>query len=584
MRSALLGFGVLVASSAANAAFCRCQPSEPCWPSENAWARLNASTGGNLVKITPFASPCHDPTFDAADCAVVKNNTHSSSYRSSQPAALQWANWEAWPEKQEECFVESSQATPCQQGRVSLLSVKAKSAKHVQEAVKFAARHNVKLVIKNSGHDFIGRSSAPNSLQIFTHELKEISIVDEFVPTVPNGEDSPEGIKGVTLGAGVQLHEMYEYLAPHGLMVVGGTANTVGVAGGYIQGGGHSLLGWLHGMASDNALEFQVVLADGSLVVANDYQNSDLFFALRGGGGGSFGVVISATVKAHPNYPTVLAALNFTTSVSETFWKGVDVVQKNLLPINDKGASGFYTIVPNNPVSNSQTASTMTFVMTFINQTDTKPVKELLAPLESELKDALGKEPLLQTISLPSLSTFYSTFFTGSDQTGGQLRMASRLISRQLFESGNHTRLTNAVSSIEYRPGDGIVGAFVAGGQVAQNRDIESGLNPAWRDTILHLIVGHYESPDMTFDEKKSLETNITSQEVPILRSIEPGEMGAYMNEADADESDFQQSFWGSRYARLHDIKASRDPHDLFITRKGVGSENWDDNGSCRLK
>lgn len=142
--------------------------------------------------------------------------------------------------------------------------MKAKSAKHIQEAVKFAARHNVKLVIKNSGHDFLGRSSAPNSLQIFTRELKEISIVDEFVPTVPDGEDAPEGIKAVTLGAGVQLHEMYEYLAPHGLMVVGGTANTVGVAGGYIQGGGHSLLAWLHGMASDNALEFQVVLADVS--------------------------------------------------------------------------------------------------------------------------------------------------------------------------------------------------------------------------------------------------------------------------------------------------------------------------------
>lgn len=154
--------------------------------------------------------------------------------------------------------------------------MKAKNEKHIQEAVNFAVRQNIKLVIKNSGHDFLGRSSAPNSLQIFTHELKDITIVDEFVPTVPDGQTAPEGIKAVTLGAGVQLHEMYDYLAPQGLMVVGGTANTVGAAGGYIQGGGHSLLGWLHGMASDNALEYQVVLADVSTKFERYFRNLGL--------------------------------------------------------------------------------------------------------------------------------------------------------------------------------------------------------------------------------------------------------------------------------------------------------------------
>lgn len=177
---------------------------------------------------------------------------------------MQWSNWETWPEKDEQCYIETPQSTPCKQGRIPLLSVKVKEAKHIQEAVKFAAKHNLKLVIKNSGHDFIGRSSAPNSLQIFTHDMKEISIVDEFVPTVPVNTGTPPSTKAVKLGAGVQLHEMYSYLGSKGVMVVAGTANTVGITGGYIQGGGHSLLGWLHGMASDNALEFEVVLADVS--------------------------------------------------------------------------------------------------------------------------------------------------------------------------------------------------------------------------------------------------------------------------------------------------------------------------------
>jgi FAD/FMN-containing dehydrogenase len=89
-----------------------------------------------------------------------------------------------------------------------------------------------------------------------------MSVADEFVPKTPDGYAMSEKIKTVTLGAGVQLHEMYAYLGSKGLMAVGGASSTVGAAGGYLQGGGHSFLGWLHGMASDNALEFQVVLAD----------------------------------------------------------------------------------------------------------------------------------------------------------------------------------------------------------------------------------------------------------------------------------------------------------------------------------
>ena len=129
----------------------------------------------------------------------------------------------------------------------------------------FAVRYNVKIAIKNSGHDFLGRSSAPYSLQISTYKMKNITVVDNFVPSVPSGTTAttaPGGVKAVTLAAGVQEHELYTYLATQGVMVVGGSANTVGIAGGYIQGGGHSIMGWIAGMASDNALEFTVVTAN----------------------------------------------------------------------------------------------------------------------------------------------------------------------------------------------------------------------------------------------------------------------------------------------------------------------------------
>ncbi|KAJ5909252.1 hypothetical protein N7495_001934 [Penicillium taxi] len=579
----LLSISVLiVCSGSVNATFCRCQPYQPCWPTEAHWAALNSSIEGNLIPVKPLAYPCHDTEFNVAECTMIKQNAYNSSYRSSQPGALQYSNWESWPKEDEQCYIESPRSTICKQGRVSLYSAKVQTAKHVQNTVEFAARHNIRLVIKNTGHDYLGRSSSPNSLQIFTHNFKDISIIDEFVPTVPFGMSVPRSIKAVTIGAGVQMHELYSFLGSKDTMVVGGSANTIGIAGGYIQGGGHSYQGWLHGMASDNALEFQVVLANGSLISVNQYQNTDLFFALRGGGGGSFGVVLSVTVKSHANYPVVFATLNYTTSIGP-FWKGSEAFHRHIVNLNDNGGSGYYSMIPNTPVPNSQSLSTFVLHLAFINQTSTEAAGKLLSPLLSDLRKAIGSEPSLHVVSFPSLSGFYTTLLRGNDTTGFQTRLGSRLISRSFFESNNSTKLTTAISSLEFHPGDAVIGAIVAGGQVAKNRDIESGLNPSWRDSMVHILIARLMSPGMTSNEQAAISANITGQDVPLLESLESGIMGAYLNEADADEPDFQQAFWGINYPRLRAIKALRNPHNLFIVRKGVGSEDWDDDGLCRL-
>jgi FAD/FMN-containing dehydrogenase len=136
------------------------------------------------------------------------------------------------------------------------------TASQVQEAVRFAHIHNIRLVIKNTGHDFLGRSTAPESLQILTHGMKDIQVMDNFVPRGAlkgNGEGH-----AMTLAAGVQLPAMYAAAAKHNRTVVGGAAHTVGAAGGYIQAGGHSPFGAWGGLGSDNALEFEVVTANVS--------------------------------------------------------------------------------------------------------------------------------------------------------------------------------------------------------------------------------------------------------------------------------------------------------------------------------
>jgi hypothetical protein len=117
----------------------------------------------------------------------------------------------------------------------------------------------VKLVIKNTGHDTLGRSTAAGALSIWTHFMKDISFASKFTPSGCH-KSAPE--HAVTIGAGVQLHELYKAVAAKGRIVVAGSASTVGAAGGYVQGGGHSALGVWKGMSADNILQFTVVIAD----------------------------------------------------------------------------------------------------------------------------------------------------------------------------------------------------------------------------------------------------------------------------------------------------------------------------------
>lgn len=246
---------------------CRCLPHEACWPGPEAWTALNATLGGNLVAVEPLGFPCHDPTYSADGCAVATNQTSDSFARALAPGAVQQVNWEAWPAANESCFVlGTDRAVPCGQGSVPLYSAEVEGAAHVQAAVAFARDNNVRLAVKNSGHDYLGRSSAPRSLRIAVHKLDTLEFVDDFVPKASPAakeQPKPEG-PAVRVGTGVYASKLYEEAAARNVTVVVGLSYTVAPAGGYVLGGGHSPLSPWKGMASDNALEFEVVTADVS--------------------------------------------------------------------------------------------------------------------------------------------------------------------------------------------------------------------------------------------------------------------------------------------------------------------------------
>jgi FAD/FMN-containing dehydrogenase len=114
--------------------------------------------------------------------------------------------------------------------------------------VKFASFNNLRLVVKSSGHDTLGRSTAPYSLLVRTAGLQNISMTDAFFVGTRNMGPA------VTIGSGVRTQTLYQEMKANGKIVVAPTAATVCPAGGYVQGAGHSALSPLFGLAADNVL------------------------------------------------------------------------------------------------------------------------------------------------------------------------------------------------------------------------------------------------------------------------------------------------------------------------------------------
>ena len=142
-----------------------------------------------------------------------------------------------------------------------------------------AREHNVRVVVKGTGHDDIGRSTAPGALSIWTHHMNKIVYHPDEFKLAGSGKQIAGG--AVTVGGGTQMYDIYSATAKHGQTIVGGGGKSVGV-GGYLTGGGHSILSSRYGLAADNVLEMEIVTPSGDIITINEDQNTDLFWAMRG--------------------------------------------------------------------------------------------------------------------------------------------------------------------------------------------------------------------------------------------------------------------------------------------------------------
>ncbi|PBK88173.1 FAD-binding domain-containing protein [Armillaria gallica] len=159
----------------------------------------------------------------------------------------------------------------------------------VAAAFKFSRCSGVPVVVKNTGHDYMGRGT----LGIWTHHLKLISYNRAFI--LQGCESMVDPVPTVTFGSRVQFYDLLQFANENNLTIPGGSDATVGVGEGYLQGGGHSLLSNIFRLAVNHVLEYEVVVPNSDLLNANECQNPDLFFALHGGGGGTFGVIMQVT-------------------------------------------------------------------------------------------------------------------------------------------------------------------------------------------------------------------------------------------------------------------------------------------------
>lgn len=332
-----------------------------------------------------------------------------------------------------------------------------------------------------------------------------------------------------------------------------------------------------------------MVLADGSLVVANACTDPRLFWAIRGGGP-AYGVIVSATWKAYPTENVTARYLTFaakTQDDTDAFLSAIAAVYEESVGLLDIGFTGYGVWSIDGRLAGTE-FETPAYTHTIIGLGKSAAYAEkVLAPLESRVKSLTDLHIELGSSQHSDYAGFQaSSPLTNSTQAAGMLvAFGSRLLDKRAL-TADPTGLRKAINIVAGDRSQGTVNGllFVGGGAVLDDR-ADTSVIPAWRSTYAHTLVQRMWSLDTSDDEIDALQDDITNTKVAALKTLAP-HTGAYMNEADRFDAEWQEDFYGrGNYAELQRIKDLYDPDGIFYCDTCVGAPRWTvspDGALCR--
>ncbi|KAK3386796.1 hypothetical protein B0H63DRAFT_558417 [Podospora didyma] len=541
---------------------CKCYVGQSCWPAANKWNQLNNTVGGRLQAHIPPGAVCHNTfqgpfgnvsTYNAAACADAQANFGDEAWTVAKPAAALWTYF-----TNETCRATTNPTSPCTLGYYGIYVIAATTREHIKAGVDFARKNNIRLIVRNTGHDFIGRSTGWGALIINTHSFKEVTWINAYP-----GAGTYHG-SAVKIGAGVQGGEILTqgHARSPPLVVVTGECATVGIAGGFIQGGGHGPWSTLKGMSVDNVLAFEVLTASGEFTTADANTNADLFWGLKGGGPASFAVILSVTMKTFPDVISSGATL-YINGTYPSWTGGMDLFHKYANHFVDNGLYVYYEMAP---------FSIRVRPWVAIGKTQAQ-LQAILQPFLDELTTA-GVVFEFMIKSYPTFFDLYNDLFEAEQAaqtalTGGWLFNHDDIANRR-------SQMVTAFQTVIFPRAD-LVGIMI-GHLFNPGYNVpvaDNAAHPAWRNATDFIITVLPVSETASLAVKADMQNVLTNTMDAALRGA--SNSGAtYVNEADPYQPNWQTNFWGSSYPRLKTLRSKWDPKGIFYAIATPGTESWE--------
>ncbi|KAJ5249814.1 hypothetical protein N7489_000224 [Penicillium chrysogenum] len=580
----LLASAGLPATSATQ--HCKASPGDSTWPSINEWNALNQSIHGTLIKTAPAASSCYpgNPFGSSENCTDVKNHWSYAAYHAMWPESVDYSIY-----ANNSCLPPGvdgySKNKGCSIGGLPQFIVNATTERDVATAMKWASDRNIRITVKGTGHDLGGRSTGAYALSIWTHNFKHIERKPNW--RLP-GANSTADV--VVCGSGNNWGSVYTAVHKMNRTVVGGEDATVGL-GGLIQNGGHGQLSSHYGLASDQVYQVTVITACGQRLVANNVQNQDIFWAVRGAGGGQYGVVTEFFLRTHPVPENVVAGgLSFYPSQNSkaseiASWDALAEVSARIPDLMDIGFTGTVMgLTEENAVKYLGLKEVLPGASAVISLTGFNMTVQRMNDTLNKLAARFDSDHLKITFQPLSSKSYWSSTKPNplaSASSGAVSLMTSHLLGRRELSDIPKERLVTYLQDIlasqERNAGSMLLFGLQGGKGTAHVPESRQGsVLPAWRSAYAHAMA-YGVSVNATGNPSQSLKAGaewLNAALEPVWQKWAP-ESGSYMNEGNPFSSNWKHDFYGDNYNRLLEIKRKYDPQGSLFVWSGVGSDEW---------